>query len=205
MLNVYRSTVTTVTALGSYAGHDGGDYCVQSDRCARIKQQQTPEGRKALLIHGATYAATQFVTKAAFYTIAGLRVPLVAQAAGTLTEAAVHVVIDDGRLLSKFAKVTGKCGFHQLGTPRQLVGVVDASDGNTETVQRVHLVSADAHGNPTPERDEHGHLVSAGGHDNPNPSAGRALLDQAMHKWIQIPLGVAVTTTVACWITRRNS
>ena len=200
----YRSTVTTVTALGSYAGHEGGDYAVQSDRCARIKQQQTPEGRRALLTHGATYAATQFVTKAAFYRIAGVRVPFAAQVAGTLTEAVAHVVIDDGRLLAKFAEVTGKWGFHQLGAPRRVAAVVDTSDGDTETVQRVHLFPADADGNPVPERDEYGRLVSAGGHDNPSPATGRAVLDQAMHKYVQIPLGVAVTTGVAAWMRRKR-
>lgn len=202
----YRSTVTTVTALGSYAGHEGGDYAVQSDRCARIKQQQNAEGRKALLIHGATYAATQFVTKAAFYRIAGVRVPFIAQAAGTLAEGVAHVVIDDGRLLAKFAKLSRKWGFHQLGAPRQVMGVVDMGNGD---IHPVHLVQAetgdDGRRVPRVQLDDRGDVIdTVPTWDNPSPSTGRALLDQALHKWIQIPLGVAVTTGVAAWMHRKR-
>lgn len=198
----YRTSVATVTALGAYAGHEGGDFPVQSDRCARLKQARTTEGRRALLTHGATYGATQLATKAAFYRIAGVRVPFAAQVAGTVTEAAVHVLIDDGRLLAKFAESTGKWNFHELGAPRRVTGVVDVSDGETERVRQVTVIPLDTEGNPAPEWDEYGRLQHIQSHDNPSPSTGRALLDQALHKWLQVPIGVAVTTGVAMWLRR---
>src|SRR5690606_15940659 len=42
---LYRPTVFTATAIGGLTSHEGGDYLVQSDRCARFKQQQTKQGR----------------------------------------------------------------------------------------------------------------------------------------------------------------
>src|SRR5690606_18110822 len=34
---LYRPTVFTATAIGGLTSHEGGDYLVQSDRCARFK------------------------------------------------------------------------------------------------------------------------------------------------------------------------
>ena len=65
-------------------------------------------------MHAASYALTQAVTKAIFYRTAGVRVPVLAQVAGAVTEGVLHAVIDDGRLLKRFAEVTGKRGFHAL-------------------------------------------------------------------------------------------
>jgi hypothetical protein len=109
-----RATITVLTTLGSLLGHHGGDYLVQNDCMAQRKQQRTAEGRKALAAHAASYAATQAATKAVFYKTAGVRVPLLAQLAGALVEGVLHAVIDDGRLLRKFAARTGKAGFHGL-------------------------------------------------------------------------------------------
>lgn len=91
------------------------------------------------MIHGLTYGATQFVTKAAVYAVAGLRVPLLAQLAGTATEIIIHVVVDDGRLLRLLAYSTGKGAFHDLGAPRKITGVVDMGDGD---IHPVHLVTS---------------------------------------------------------------
>lgn len=110
----YRSAVLATSALGSAAGHHTGDYLVQSDCDAQRKQQRTPVGRLSLARHAATYAATQAATRAILYRTAGLRVPALAQLAGAVTEGALHAVIDDGRLLAKFADATGKRGFHDL-------------------------------------------------------------------------------------------
>jgi hypothetical protein len=71
-------------------------------------------GRAALVVHAATYALTQALTKAVFYRTAGVRVPVTAQVAGAVTEGVLHAVIDDGRLLKRFADGTGKRGFHDL-------------------------------------------------------------------------------------------
>lgn len=109
-----RLATTTLTGLGSITGHHGGDYLVQLDCDAQRKQQRTWKGRLALARHAATYAATQAVTKAAFYQLAGHRVHPLAQLAGAVTEGLLHAVIDDGRLLQRFAEATGKGNFHDL-------------------------------------------------------------------------------------------
>ena len=142
----YRTAVLALSALGSITGHETGDYLVQSDCDAQRKQDRTAAGRKSLVRHAASYAATQAVTRAALYRTAGLRVPFAAQLAGVVTEGVAHALIDDGRILRKFADASGKRGFHDLA----------ASGIN-----------------------------------------GRALMDQASHKGLQIPLGAIVTTLVA--------
>lgn len=146
MMTHYRTAVLALAALGSAAGHETGDYLVQSDCDAQRKQQRTPAGRRSLARHAATYAATQAATRAALYRTAGLRVPALAQLAGAVVEGAVHAAIDDGRLLRAYAHAAGKGGFHDLAA---------------------------------------------------NGINGRALLDQAAHKGLQIPLGAIVTTLVA--------
>lgn len=146
-----NAAVLAVSWLGSSAGHETGDYLVQLDCDAQRKQQRTAEGRRALARHVLTYGLTQAVTRAFGYRLAGLRVPLAAQAAGTLAEVALHAAIDDGRALRAFAKTTGKLAFHDL---------------------------------------------AAGGIN------GRALMDQAAHKGLQLPLCAAVTTAVAAWQRR---
>lgn len=100
-----RAATTVLTALGSLLGHHGGDYLAQDDCMAKHKQQHTPKGRRELALHAATYAATQAATKAVFYRTAGVRVPALAQLAGAVTEAVLHAVIDDGRLLRRFAQL----------------------------------------------------------------------------------------------------
>lgn len=146
MMTHYRTAVLALAALGSAAGHETGDYLVQSDCDAQRKQQRTPAGRLSLARHAATYALTQATTRAALFRTAGLRVSLAAQVAGAVTEGAVHAAIDDGRLLRAYAEAIGKGPFHDLNT---------------------------------------------GGIN------GRALMDQASHKGLQVPLGAIVTTLVA--------
>src|SRR5690606_41471271 len=110
-----------------------------SDRCARFKQQRTKQGRISLAIHGLTYGATQFVTKAAVYAVAGLRGPLLAQLAGTATEIIIHVVfVDVGRLLRLLAYPTGKGALHELGAPRQTTCVTDTGTVSTPPLLLVH-------------------------------------------------------------------
>ena len=147
--SIYRTAALALSTLGSAAGHESGDYLVQSDCDAQRKQQRNPAGRLSLARHAATYALTQAATRAALYRTAGVRVPVLAQLAGAVVEGAVHAAIDDGRLLHRYAHAAGKGGFHDL---------------------------------------------NAGGIN------GRALMDQASHKGLQVPLGAIVTTLVA---TRR--
>lgn len=192
---LYRVAVFALTAISSAAGHEGGDYLVQRDCDAQRKQQRTPEGRKALAVHASTYALTQAATKAAAYRTAGVRVPLLAQIAGTAVEGALHAIIDDGRLLRRFADTTGKDKFHDLGAPRQVTAV-------TASGERVHLVATDENNAPVVNRDENGSIVDCGPFDNPSPATGRALMDQGVHKSLQIPIGAIVTTAVAAWLRR---
>lgn len=149
----YRAAVLAVSAFGSSAGHEAGDYLVQSDCDAQRKQQRSPEGRRSLARHATTYAFTQAATRAAFYRTAGIRVPALAQLAGAVTEGALHAVIDDGCLLARFAELTGKRRFHDLA----------------------------------------GHGIN-----------GRALMDQAAHKGVQVPVGAVVTTALAAALCARG-
>lgn len=115
-----RATTTVLTALGGLIGHHGGDYLAQDDCMAAHKQQHTAQGRRELARHAATYAATQAATKAAFYRAAGVRVPVLAQLAGAVTEGVLHAVIDDGRLLRRFSQIGRGRRRHLAadGTPR---------------------------------------------------------------------------------------
>ena len=110
----HRTATATLTGIGSQLGHQGGDYLVQPDYCARNKQERSRRGRWALALHAASYAATQAVTKSALYAAAGHRVHPAAQLAGAVTEGVLHAAIDDGRALETFARRTGKHGFFQV-------------------------------------------------------------------------------------------
>lgn len=140
-----RAAVLTANLAGGFAGHELGDYLVQSDCDAQKKQERTRAGRIALARHAVTYAASQGLVRTGLCRAAGLRVPCVAQLAGAAVEGGLHAAIDDGRLLARFADLTGKRRFHDL----------------------------------------------AG-----NGINGRALLDQAAHKSLQIPVGAVVTTAI---------
>jgi hypothetical protein len=103
-----RAILTALTAIGGLCGHHGGDYLVQDDCMARWKQARDEDGaraRRELALHATTYAATQAATKTLFYRTAGVRVPVLAQLAGAVTEAVLHAVIDDGRLLRRFSRL----------------------------------------------------------------------------------------------------
>lgn len=141
-----RTAVLLTSLAGGVAGHHLGDYLVQSDTDAQAKQQRTRAGRLSLARHAATYAASQALLRAWLSRGGGMRVPARAQLAGALVEGVLHAVIDDGRLLARFAKATGKSRFYNLA----------------------------------------GHGIN-----------GKALLDQAAHHALQIPVGAAVTTAVA--------
>lgn len=173
----YRAAVLGLTWLGGAAGHETGDYLVQLDSDAQRKQDHTrpdtpsgPEdrrtpcqrvrdGRVSLARHAITYGIAQAVTKAVAYRAAGLRVPLGAQAAGTAAEIVLHAVVDDGRLLARFAAAAGKAD-HEKKT-----GFFYS-----------------------------GHAVAS----------GRSLMDQAVHKGVQIPLGAVITTLLAARRGRRR-
>lgn len=115
-----RAVLTVLIALGGLLGHHGGDYLVQDDCMARLKQQRTSHGRRELARHATSYALTQALTRVVFYRAAGVRVPLLAQLAGSVTEGLLHAVIDDGRLLRRLALVgRGRARYLDIeGRPR---------------------------------------------------------------------------------------
>ncbi|WP_075334482.1 hypothetical protein [Pseudonocardia sp. Ae717_Ps2] len=89
--------------------------------------------------------------------------PWLAQLTGVVAEGVVHAVIDDGRLLARFAAIPGRQRDEhgaRIGRQKRFHGLAD-------------------------------HGVN-----------GRALMDQAVHHQVQIPVGVAVTTAVAALIAR---
>ncbi len=96
--------------------------------------------------HAISYGITQAATRAVAYRVAGLRVSAKAQLTAAVVETITHALVDDGRLLRRFADHTGKGGFHDLA----------------------------AHG-----------------------MNGRALMDQATHKGLQIPAGAMITAAFA--------
>lgn len=107
-----RSTVLAVTWLAGIAGHEVGDYLVQLDCDAQIKQHRTPGGRRALARHVTTYALTQAAVKWLSLRATGTRAPMRAVLAGQVVEALLHAAIDDGRLLRRYAVLVGKLRFH---------------------------------------------------------------------------------------------
>ncbi|HLS01579.1 MAG TPA: hypothetical protein VK054_06295, partial [Beutenbergiaceae bacterium] len=170
-----RATTLAVSWLAGQAGHHVGDYLVQRDCDAQAKNDRTPEGRRALARHAVTYGLTQAVTRIVAYRAAGLRVSARAQLAGFLAETVAHGVIDDGRLLALFAQETGKHDFYRVGAPRSV-------SAETASGQPVYLIDEEG------ERERW---------DNPTPSSGRALMDQAAHVGVQVPLGALITTILA--------
>lgn len=129
---LYRATVLGLTWLAGSAGHETGDYLVQLNSDAQRKQghtrpdqpcwpdddrtpcQRVRQAHVSLARHALSYGLTQAATKAAAYRLTGVRVPLAAQLAGAATEIALHALIDDSRLLRRFAQAVGKLGFHDL-------------------------------------------------------------------------------------------
>ncbi|AFM10451.1 hypothetical protein PIS_062 [Saccharomonospora phage PIS 136] len=188
-----RAVVFAVADAAGRAGHAVGDFLVQRDCDARAKQRRTREGRRALATHAATYTLTEAAARAVAYRVTGVRVPVKAQVLVALVEGGAHAVIDDGRLLARFARASKKWGFHQLGGQRKVTGVVDGPGG----VEKVHVVPVDDNGDPIIKRDEHGQISNAVRHDNPGPATGRMFLDQATHEGLQIPVGSLLTAVLA--------
>ncbi|MFC7344547.1 hypothetical protein [Saccharopolyspora griseoalba] len=111
---MYRALVYTTNIAGAIIGHFAGDFAAQTDWMAINKQKRTAKGRRALAAHGLAYGLAQGLCKAAALRAAGLRVPVRAQLAGQAAETLLHVLIDDGRLLRRFAYATGSGAFHEL-------------------------------------------------------------------------------------------
>lgn len=188
-----RAVVFAVADAAGRAGHVVGDFLVQRDCYAQAKQRRTPEGRRALATHAATYALTEAAARSVAYRVTRARVPVKAQVLVALVEGSVHALIDDGRLLEWFAKMTEKWGFHQLGSPRRVVGVVDTERG----LERVHVVPVDGDGEVVVERDADGAISNGVSHDNATTGTGRAEMDQATHLGVQIPVGSLLTAVLA--------
>lgn len=126
-----RPVVLLLSWLAGLAGHYSGDFLVQRDCDAQRKQERSPAGRRALLRHVVTYALSLAGTRAAAYRLAGTRVPLRAQLAAAVVEAVLHALIDDGRLLRRYAELVDKTRFHDLTS--------DGINGRSLLDQAVHL------------------------------------------------------------------
>lgn len=109
-----RAVVLLLSWLGGLAGHYSGDYLVQRDCDAQRKQERNAAGRRALLRHVVTYALSLAGTRAVAFRVARTRVPLRAQVIAAVVEAVLHALIDDGRLLRRYAELVGKTRFHEL-------------------------------------------------------------------------------------------
>jgi hypothetical protein len=94
------------------AGHDVGDYLIQLDVDALAKHDHTRAGRRSLARHVVMYSAAQTAARWLCLRATGQRVPVRALLAGQVVEALLHAVIDDGRLLRRYADSTGKRAFH---------------------------------------------------------------------------------------------
>jgi hypothetical protein len=102
--------------LAAYAaGHQAGDYWVQTGAQAMRKGLPGPAGRRACLAHVATYT----LTLAAFLALAAWYLPLPVSparaAAGLLVSALTHYLADRRAPLRAVAARLGKDGFWDAG------------------------------------------------------------------------------------------
>lgn len=175
---IERALLVVLAGLGGLIGHHGGDYLVQDDCMAASKQRRDAHGRTELALHASTYAATQAVTRALLYRLAGLRVPVVAQLATAAVEGLLHGVIDDGRLLARFSRLPSR----RIDDDGRWMPLGVYENGTWCSLPR-----------PVAGRQQRFHDEAPG---------GRALMDQAMHHQVQIPIGVAVTVAVTALVRR---
>lgn len=154
------STLAGATALygmALYAGHHVGDYWVQTDHQARTKGCAGGEGRRACLMHVATYTLTQAGCLGLAAMATGARWSLQGFLLGLLISAVTHYLADrrEYGIMFRLARMLpGKAGLLKLGVPRGLV--VEAGDGIGHRTRVVKL-------------------------DNPSLGTGGWALDQSWH------------------------
>lgn len=104
-----------------YAGHQLGDYWVQTNAQAAAKGGEGWNGRRACAAHVATLTLTQAAMLAAGTALAGERIPVRRAVVGLAGNAVTHYVIDRRwtlRRMTEWLAATGKPEFHDLGKPR---------------------------------------------------------------------------------------
>lgn len=101
-----------------YAGHQLGDYWVQTNAQAAAKGGEGRDARRACAAHVATLTLTQAALLATGTTLAGERIPIRRAAIGLAGNALTHYAIDRREPLRRLADLIGITRFHDLGKPR---------------------------------------------------------------------------------------
>jgi hypothetical protein len=145
-------------AVALEAGHELGDYWVQTDDQASHKGDKGIAGDIACAKHVLSYVATQAVCVVGAAVATGTKVPWKRVALGLAVSGITHYAADrreHGLLYSLARAIPGKARFLELGVPRGLTTA--ATSSNWPNPARVHL-------------------------DNPSLGTGAWALDQAWHK-----------------------
>lgn len=148
---------TALWGMALYAGHHLGDYWVQTDHQVENKGKEGVDGRRACVMHVATYTLTQAGCLGLAAMATGARWNLGAFLAGLTVSAVTHYLADrrDYGIMFRLARMLPhKAGLLRLGAPRDMV--VEAGDGIGFKTRVVEL-------------------------DNPSLGTGAWALDQSWH------------------------
>jgi hypothetical protein len=105
----------TVALAALVAGHQVGDYWVQSDTQAADKGRPGWTGRLACAEHVATYTATQTLSLVLACAVLAVPLSVVHVTAGMALSAATHYLADRREPLRKLAAALGKGPFWDRG------------------------------------------------------------------------------------------
>lgn len=104
-----------------HAGHEVGDFWVQTNRCAQVKGKPGRDGQLACATHVATLTATQAAFLALACAATGERLDARRAVLGLAVNAVSHYVADRRAplrwLADRFQGATGKRDFYEMGDP----------------------------------------------------------------------------------------
>lgn len=113
-----RAAVFAAVFVAFFAGHQVGDYWVQSSEQANLKGQgHSWAARKACLKHVASYTVTTTLAVAAANRTLGLSITTRGLVAGQLISAVTHYWADRQHTLHGLAKRLGKGTWYEEGNP----------------------------------------------------------------------------------------
>lgn len=138
-MNIARAARFASTFAALFAGHQLGDYWIQTQPQADGKGCHSPEGRRACAGHVATYTATTAAAVALVDRFTGATPRPGRFAAAMAFSALTHYVIDRRTPLRRLAEATGSGRFYQLGAPR------DGHDDNPTLGTGAHALDQAAH------------------------------------------------------------